>query len=125
MLSTLTFLGLMLAAAQDSGQSKPSPWAGAITKGMVRAKPIPPVNWVTPRDFPSEAPGTNLNVYVRLDVDTSGKVSACTVVQSSGSPFHDERTCKLVKTRGRYEVARAADGTAIPSVSFLRFQITG
>lgn len=125
MFSTLAFLGLMLTATQDSEQSTISPWAGATTKGMVRAKPIPPVNWVTAGDFPSEAPGTNLNVYVRLDVDTTGRVSACTIVKSSGSPFHDQKTCALVKARGRYEVARAADGKAIPSVSLLRFRITG
>lgn len=122
---TLAFLGVMFAVTQASAQSTPSPWAGAITKDMVRAKPIPPVDWVTARDFPSEAPGTNLNVYVRLDVDTAGKVSACTIVKSSGSSFHDQKTCDLVKARGRYEVARTADGKAIPSVSLLRFQITG
>lgn len=125
MLDILALVGAMLAVAQNSEQSNPSPWAGAIPKGMVRAKPILPVDWVTARDFPSEAPGTNLNVYVRLDVDTAGKVSACTIVKSSGSPFHDQKTCDLVKARGRYEVARAADGKAIPSVSLLRFQIAG
>lgn len=124
MFGILAFLGFMFTMPQESTQATPSPWAGAITKGMVRAKPIPPVNWVTARDFPSQPPGTRLNVYVRLDVDTTGKVSACTIVKSSGSPFHDQKTCDLVKARGRYEVARAADGKAIPSVSLLRFQIT-
>ncbi|WP_423604709.1 energy transducer TonB [Sphingomonas sp. MS122] len=124
----VAFVAVPSALAQDAEQpiSRPQQTESTAKRKIpVRAKPIPPVDWVTPRDFPNEAAGTNLEVGVRIDVDTTGKVVGCTVIKSSGSSFHDRKTCDLVSARGRYEIARSADGRAIPSASFLRFRITG
>lgn len=125
MLIGLTLLGLTLAVAQDTGP--PAPPVGTVGQPAVRARPIPPVNWVTARDFPegTVAPGQSLEASTRLDVDAAGRITGCTVMTPSGSPAYDQKLCQLVSARGRYEPAQSADGKAMPAVSVLRFRITG
>ncbi|WP_338467141.1 energy transducer TonB [Novosphingobium sp. ZN18A2] len=63
-----------------------------------------PGNWVTPNDYPSRAlreerEGTT---GFRLDFDTDGRPTNCTVTKSSGSADLDEATCKNLMRRARF-----------------------
>lgn len=55
-------------------------------------------------DYPAKAAGTGAHgkVIARLTVDTTGRVTACTIVQSSGYPVLDEATCKILQRRAHY-----------------------
>lgn len=69
-------------------------------------------------DYPAEAlrkheEGT---VGVRLDIDASGRVFACTVTQSAGSASLDAATCALLTRRSRFKPATDSAGRAIADV---------
>lgn len=73
---------------------------------------------ITPRDYPREAlhnrqEGT---VTARLTVSPSGAVSSCTVVESSGHPALDERTCAIFSVRAKFEPARDGRGRAVEAI---------
>jgi protein TonB len=53
---------------------------------------------------------------MRIAVTANGRVSACSVTQSSGSALLDATTCRLAQRRFRYEPARDAQGKAVPDV---------
>jgi protein TonB len=66
-------------------------------------------------DFPdasrrAEEQGVTRVSYV---VDTDGKVSSCTVTQSSGFPRLDDATCKIIMRRFRFNPA-TRDGQPVP-----------
>jgi TonB family protein len=68
-------------------------------------------------DYPPEAldRGEQGTVNVRVAVNTSGRVSACTVLQSSGSQALDHAACKIITARARFRPAQDAAGRAIES----------
>ncbi|MEA3050169.1 MAG: hypothetical protein QOG84_2005 [Sphingomonadales bacterium] len=53
-------------------------------------------------------------VDFRLDIDSAGGVTGCTVTHSSGSVSLDEATCRLLKERAHFSPARDAAGNAVP-----------
>ncbi|MBW0145437.1 energy transducer TonB [Sphingomicrobium clamense] len=66
-------------------------------------------------DYPSRAlrneeQGT---VRARLTIDTRGRVSACTVTQSSGSSLLDDTTCRLLQRRARFDPATDSSGAKV------------
>jgi len=70
---------------------------------------------VTADDYPrpalrNEEQGT---VAVRLEIDASGRVSGCTVTQSSGSPSLDTRTCEVLTERAHFIPARDSKGRGV------------
>lgn len=77
--------------------------------------PIPagnPGRWITTLDYPQLSllfveEGV---VNARLDLTDSGRVSACTIVRSSGFARLDEMTCKLMSRRARFNAALGPDG---------------
>jgi TonB family protein len=71
----------------------------------------------TAEDYPPEAldRGEQGTVNVRVAVNTSGRVSACTVLQSSGSQTLDRATCKIIAARARFRPAQDTVGKAIES----------
>lgn len=73
--------------------------------------------WFNADDYPSAAlrDGVAGVVAIRVGVDAAGKVTSCTVTQSSGSAALDEATCKLYPRRARFTPALDAGGTAIPA----------
>jgi periplasmic protein TonB len=65
-------------------------------------------------DYPSaaqrnEEEGT---VRVRLTVGANGRVSDCSVTQSSGSSSLDQATCRIIRSRARFTPAVGNDGAA-------------
>ena len=79
-------------------------------------------------DYPSaarraEEQGT---VRVRYTVGADGRVSGCTVTQSSGSRSLDSTTCRILERRFRYSPARNAAGIPVPQsmTQSVRWQLT-
>jgi TonB family protein len=72
----------------------------------------PPSTWINESDYPSAAlrAGEQGTVTFRLDVDVEGRVTACTVIASSGSAILDSVTCRLLTERVTFEPARDAKG---------------
>ena len=63
-------------------------------------------------DYPQQAlsnedQGT---VTVRLDIGTSGSVTGCTVTGSSGSRALDQATCRVLRSRARFNPAKLSNG---------------
>jgi protein TonB len=67
-------------------------------------------------DYPAEAQvrGEEGTVRAKLDIDTRGRVSKCSIIQSSGHASLDEATCQILRRRARFTPARDVDGKAVP-----------
>ena len=78
--------------------------------------PIDAGYWITSDDYPALALQNELQGKVRIElaIDSNGKVSRCTVTQSSGAPLLDETTCELGRTRARFRPARDDLGRPVP-----------
>jgi protein TonB len=66
-------------------------------------------------DYPVDAQrkGEEGTVQAKLDVDTHGRVSRCTVIRSSGSASLDGATCRILQRRARFAPARDVKGKAV------------
>ncbi|MFC0205952.1 TonB family protein [Novosphingobium soli] len=71
--------------------------------------------WVTTEDYPTAdiRAGHTGTVRFRLSIDASGRVSGCTVTQSSGFPGLDAATCRNVAKRARFDAASDATGEKV------------
>jgi TonB family protein len=67
-------------------------------------------------DYPAEAQarGEEGTVRARLDIDTRGRVSKCSIIQSSGHASLDQATCSILQRRALFTPARDVDGKAVP-----------
>lgn len=63
--------------------------------------------YVSNDDYPASAQrdGQQGTSYFKLGVDPNGRVSSCTITQSSGSSALDAATCRLMKQRARFNPA--------------------
>jgi protein TonB len=73
---------------------------------------------ISDEDYPNSAlaAGQSGTVAVRFDVGPNGRISACTVLRSSGASALDAATCRLLTARARFTPARDETGTPVPSV---------
>jgi TonB family protein len=83
--------------------------------------PIPatsPSNWVNEADYPADAraAGQSGVVGFRLDIDITGRVTGCTITETSGSPSLDVTTCTLMSRRARFHPARGPNAEPIASL---------
>lgn len=71
--------------------------------------------WVTTQDYPSVdlRAGNSGTVRFRLAIDGAGRVTGCTVTQSSGHPGLDAATCRNVARRARFDAASDAAGEKV------------
>jgi periplasmic protein TonB len=74
-----------------------------------------PSRWFSDADYPPRARrneefGTTL---YRLTISPEGRVSACSIIRSSGSASLDVETCKLATRRARFNSATDADGNPV------------
>ncbi len=69
-------------------------------------------------DMPSVLRVTGIErvVAVRYTVNVDGRVTDCTVTESSGSAELDGTTCRLIEKRFRYKPSRDGSGRAVPSI---------
>lgn len=71
---------------------------------------------VGPNDYPSRdlREGNEGAVRFRLSLDARGKITGCTIEQSSGHAGLDAATCKAVSRRASFKPARDKTGAAVP-----------
>lgn len=64
-------------------------------------------NTISEDDYPDASRRAEEQGVARVSyvIDTEGKVTSCTVTQSSGSPRLDEATCKIIMRRFRFNPA--------------------
>lgn len=107
------------AGPQTNGETKidPPPPPPLPPSGFGRmAKPAnKPGAWVTqddysPSDIRSERQGT---ARFTLGIGTDGKVTSCTIIQSTGFDSLDAATCKFVSRRARFDAALDDSGAPI------------
>lgn len=69
-------------------------------------------NYFSADDYPAAAlrNGEQGRVGFAVEVDATGRVSACRVTESSGSALLDSTTCQIIRRRARYTPARDARG---------------
>lgn len=75
--------------------------------GPTRAIPNPRNREISPDDYPSASAraGEEGTTGIRVTIGTDGRVSACQVVNTSGSTRLDERACQIVQRRWRFKPA--------------------
>jgi TonB family protein len=96
---------LMLSIALEVAATAPS---GGVTAPVARA---PLQNFITADDYPQAVPRSAARqVGVTLEVGADGRVTGCTITASSGNTSLDSTTCRLLRSRARFEPARAAGG---------------
>ncbi|WP_116090643.1 energy transducer TonB [Sphingomonas crusticola] len=82
------------------------------------------LRWITTDDYPSAAlrQGITGTVVIAALVGPDGRVRACEVTKSSGSPLLDEATCRLYARRAHFTPALDADGNVIAARHVDRFR---
>lgn len=106
-----------LPSATGTPQPQPQPSVTPVSKAMgVRTRGVRS-DWITNDDYPpaairAEEQGT---VAIAVAVDADGRVSSCTVTQSSGSAALDQATCRLYAKRARFDAARDDGGARVAS----------
>jgi protein TonB len=92
----------------------PAPPAVPVVSKAAKARGNPGA-WTSDSDYPAaalrnEEQGT---VGFRLDIGADGRVTGCTVTQSSGSSSLDETTCRLLPRRAKFSPAQDNTGNPI------------
>lgn len=99
-----------------------SSYATAQSNGPVEpltAKPLNgPGGWIAANDYPAAAlrAGQQGVVGVKLFIDQTGRVAACTITQTSHSGELDAATCELIKRRARFAPHGLAPGAQFAGV---------
>lgn len=81
-----------------------------------RPRPIDPAGWVGPEQYPREAMQLRLTgtVSFRLAIGADGKVTECTVTESSGHSLLDMQTCLVMRDKARFHPALDEKGQPVP-----------
>lgn len=74
-----------------------------------------PGTWLHANEIPVSARKESGSVSVRLDVDPSGRVSGCTIVESNAPAVLNDAACAMFTRHGRFKPARDESGKAIGS----------
>lgn len=85
-----------------------------------RPKPsTPPIGWLDPADYPSEASASGRNglVQFRMDIDEQGKLTGCYILARTIPDDFDKVTCRGVMRRGKFVPALDAQGKPVRSYS--------
>ena len=100
----------------------------------LRERPVPLheaglAGYLSSEDYPFDAMrrGATGATIVRLDVGTHGRVSDCSVLQSSGDSALDQASCRSLMRRARFRPARDASGrpTSAPVVTQIYWHLRG
>jgi TonB family protein len=89
--------------------------AAAGSAPVTHPSAINPGSWFTAFSYPPEAEKNRVEgtVGFEVDVDATGKPSACRITSSSGSPLLDQPTCAMIMAKARFHPARDANGAAV------------
>jgi TonB family protein len=96
---------IVVATRRGSGQAMPAPPTRAVP--MHRHS-----HYIRRADYPAAArrEGVQGQVDFQLAIAPTGRVTACTILLTSGSPALDTATCRILISRARYAPARDAAG---------------
>ncbi|MCM8731457.1 TonB family protein [Hephaestia sp. GCM10023244] len=77
-----------------------------------------PADWFAGDSYPpaAKAAGAEGRTGFAVDVDAKGRVTSCSITESSGTALLDSTTCALVVMNGRFSPAHDAAGKAIAGV---------
>lgn len=125
-------MGLLLGFASQPAAVRPIPPVPVVMSPSPYTAPLPPLpadaepavraasNLTLPQlfstdDYPAAAllndeQGT---VEFAVAIDSTGRVAACSITQSSGSVSLDVTTCSIIQRRARFTPARDASGRAV------------
>jgi len=98
-----------------AGSSNSGPGGGGA--GGIAIGPRQIAGSISRRDYPRELEGTAVAqqvVRLQYTIGPDGRVHDCRILQSSGVPLLDQRTCELYEQRYRYEPARDEAGRPVP-----------
>lgn len=119
-ITAITPIASSVARAQTATPSAPS-----------RPQATPdgnPAAWFPQDAYPPEAKaaGVEGRTAFSLDVDAKGRVTACNVTESSGSPLLDSTTCNLLIANAHFKPAKDPKGHAVAGVwtSGMRWKLT-
>jgi TonB family protein len=81
--------------------------AAAAAASIPRASPVDLGSWFKADDYPAEAMKHNVegSVTFEVEVDASGKPTACRIAKSSKSAILDQATCDIVMKRAQFKPA--------------------
>jgi TonB family protein len=101
--ASIILTSLALAAAAQAGTASP---------------PVPVVplhSLIVADDYPVEALRNKEqgSVRFRLQVSSDGRVTQCSILQSSGSPSLDQTSCQILVRRARFTPAKDEAGRAV------------
>jgi TonB family protein len=93
----------------------PAPPAGSGSPRRAQVAVSGP-SMLSDMDYPAAAirAGEEGTSGFRVDVGADGRVTGCTITESSGSATLDETTCRIVSARMVFHPARDAQGRAVP-----------
>jgi len=123
-MAATALLALLLAAPPPPLSGAPTaprpapPAAPAVTAAPPRQPP--PTEWpfrrFSPDDYPESALEDRAQGFVayRLEIGPDGRVSNCSILQSSGSAALDRGTCRILSDRARFAPARDGAGRYVP-----------
>ncbi|MCW3796609.1 energy transducer TonB [Sphingomonas sp. BN140010] len=103
-----------LGNGTGAGGSGSGPGSGS---GGIATGPRQIAGSISRRDYPRELEGSDVPqevVRLQYTIGADGRVHDCRILQSSGAPLLDQRTCELYEQRYRYEPARDAAGQPVP-----------
>lgn len=78
----------------------------------------------TSADIPPVASGASGRVILLLEIGSTGKVANCKLIESSGNPVLDQRTCNIALSRMHIAPLLDADGKPIVSWTMFSFRWT-
>jgi periplasmic protein TonB len=108
-----------IGTGTGSGGSGFGPGGGGFGNGNGRG--MTPPRQIGGRLYTSDYPvelqeaGVSGTVHVRYMVEVNGRVTNCTVTQSSGNALLDRTTCRLIEERFRYTPTKDPSGRPIRS----------
>lgn len=103
-------------AGEGTGSGGGGNGGGAGPGGAIASGPRQIAGLITRRDYPPELRSREVafeEVALQYRVGTDGFVRGCRVLQSSGEPLLDQRTCELYERRYRYLPARDTSGQPV------------
>jgi TonB family protein len=105
----------LLLAVATAFPASPAPAVAETPKEPARAR-ANLASYLTAADYPPAAirAGEQGTVHFRLDVGTDGRVTGCTITESSGSSILDSTTCRILYARARFIPATDAAGKPVP-----------
>src|SRR3546814_8358087 len=77
-----------------------------------------PADWFPADAYPpaAKASGAEGRTGFAVDIDAKGRVTSCSITESSGTALLDSTTCALVVMNGRFTPAHDAAGTEVAGV---------